>query len=217
MITVIEIISIIVLFAVFGFSHSLLASKVTKEFIRKRFGNKIAFYRLGYNIVSILVFLLVWEFVPHPDIVVYDFPYPYDIIIFILQTLSLFGIIWAVSVVELGEFIGIAQIQRYYLGIYNEKELDEKSTFHIRGAYRISRHPIYFFFILFLGFRPTMDLFYITAYFCFVVYFYLGSVYEEKKLLEKFGEKYALYQQIVPRIIPYKLFGNKKLEKLNEF
>ena len=212
-----DVISIVFLFFIFGLIHTILASKTLKEYFQKKHGSKIAFYRLGYNLISIVLFLFIWDLSPHPDYVLYDFPYPYDIVIFVLQTFSLIGIIWAASVVELNEFIGIAQIQRYFLGIYNEKELDEKSTFHVRGAYRLSRHPIYFFFILFLGLRSTMDLFYITTYFCFVGYFYLGSIFEEKKLLEKYGSKYALYQQIVSRIIPYKLFGNKKLEKLNEF
>jgi protein-S-isoprenylcysteine O-methyltransferase Ste14 len=33
-------------------------------------------------------------------------------------------------------------------------------------------------------------------------YFYLGSIPEERKLLQEFGADYARYQQTVPRLIP---------------
>jgi protein-S-isoprenylcysteine O-methyltransferase Ste14 len=51
-----------------------------------------------------------------------------------------------------------------------------------------------------------MDLFYLTFFACIVVYFYIGSYYEEKKLTEHFGEIYPEYKKSVPRIFPFKLF-----------
>ena len=34
-------------------------------------------------------------------------------------------------------------------------------------------------------------------------YFYLGSIPEEQKLVEEFGDAYRRYQQLVPRLIPW--------------
>jgi protein-S-isoprenylcysteine O-methyltransferase Ste14 len=39
----------------------------------------------------------------------------------------------------------------------------------------------------------------------FVVYFYIGSVYEERKLIKIFGNDYLEYQKMVSRIFPVKL------------
>jgi methanethiol S-methyltransferase len=68
------------------------------------------------------------------------------------------------------------------------------------------RHPIYFFSIAFLLFRPVMDLFYLTFFICVVIYFYVGAYFEEKKLVNYFGDVYVNYKKLVPGIIPYKLF-----------
>ena len=90
-------------------------------------------------------------------------------------------------------------------GGYNVSDLDEKQTFKISGAFKFVRHPIYLFSILFLGFRPTMTVFYITMYLCIIAYCYIGSIYEERKLIEMFGDEYKEYQKRVPRIFPVKI------------
>ena len=33
-------------------------------------------------------------------------------------------------------------------------------------------------------------------------YFYIGSIPEEQKLIEEFGDAYRRYQDVVPRLIP---------------
>ena len=83
---------------------------------------------------------------------------------------------------------------------------DESSTLRIEGPYEYSRHPVYFFSIMFLVMRPVMTLTYFIIVVIFVVYFYIGSVFEEKRLIEKYGEAYTRYQKFVPRIIPIKIF-----------
>jgi protein-S-isoprenylcysteine O-methyltransferase Ste14 len=79
-------------------------------------------------------------------------------------------------------------------------------TLKIEGPYKYMRHPVYFFSILFLIFRPYMDLTYLTLVICLIAYFYIGSYYEEKKLIEVFGDEYKVYQKNVPRIFPLKPF-----------
>ena len=52
-----------------------------------------------------------------------------------------------------------------------------------------------------------MDLFYLVMFISITLYFYIGSFYEEKKLVEKYGVEYKEYQKKVPRIFPIKLGG----------
>lgn len=205
MILVLDVIIIVILFAIFGYIHSLVASEKVKIQFKKIFGELIAFYRILYNVFAILSFYLIYELSPKPHVIIYDLQNPFDLIILIPQFLSLAGIIWVFKYICFREFLGLDQIKRFIEKRYIT-ELDEEFTLRIEGPYRYSRHPIYFFSITFLLFRPTMDLFYLTFFLCIVAYFYIGSYYEEKKLVRQFGQVYENYRKEVPRIIPLKLF-----------
>jgi protein-S-isoprenylcysteine O-methyltransferase Ste14 len=200
-----DVLIILLLFTLFGFVHSLFASNKIKILFKKHFNGLIAFYRLSYNLVALISLYFIYEFSPKPDIIIYDLPYPYDFIVLIPQILSLAGLFWAFRYICFKEFIGLSQVKRFIDKNYNT-ELDEELTLHFNGPYRFSRHPVYFFSIMLLLFRPTMDLFYLTFFCCIVVYFYIGSYYEEKKLVEHFGEVYLQYKKSVPKIFPAKIF-----------
>lgn len=202
---VVDVLTILFLFAIFGYTHSLLASVKVKTWFKKMFGDLIAFYRLLYNFLALLSLYMIYEVSPKPHIIIYDLPNPYDLIILIPQFLSLVGVIWAFNYICFREFLGLNQIKRFLEKRYTT-ELDEEFTLRIKGPYRFSRHPVYFFSITFLMFRPVMDLFYLTFFICIVVYFYIGSYFEEKKLVKLFGEVYEKYKKEVPGIIPIKLF-----------
>lgn len=199
-----EVISIIILFTLFAYSHTWLASRKIKEVLTEKLGDKIAFYRLFYNISSVLFFMAFYVLSPKPDVTIYDLRFPFDIITFALQVLSLAGLYWASRGTDWKEFAGISQINRYMKSSYNVNNLDEKHTLKISGAFKYVSHPIYLFSILFLGLRPTMNVFYLTMYLCVIAYFYIGSIYEERKLVEMFGDEYKEYQNKVPRILPLK-------------
>lgn len=202
-----SVLGIICLFVVFGFTHSLLASLKVKKKLADWLGSKIAFYRIFYNIFSIISLAVIYELSPHPDLIIYDLPNPLDLIILIPQLISLTGAIWSFRYFSTKEFLGIAQVRRYLNNNYHRDDLDEQMSFRVEGPYRYCRHPVYFYSILFLISRPVADLFYITFLICVIMYFGIGSIYEEKKLVEIFGSDYSEYQQIVPALVPYKLFS----------
>jgi len=193
---------IVFLFFLFSSSHSLLAAFDVKKKIAERVGNKIAFYRLFYNISSVLIFVAVYYLSPKPNVIIYDLQFPYDLIIFAIQFLGVIGLFWAGSYINFKEFLGITQIKRYLSGTYNPGDIDEYHQLVVNGPFKISRHPIYFFSIIILGFRPTMDFFYLIFFICMLVYFYIGSVYEEKSLQKRYGDLYSEYKKNVPRLIP---------------
>jgi methanethiol S-methyltransferase len=197
---------IVILLSVFCISHSILASNKIKRLIQNRFGKLIAYYRIGYNIISVISFIIIYHLLPTINITLYDLPSPYDLIILFFQLLSLIGFIWSTRYFSSGEFIGWAQIRRLRKGNYNSNDLDKSLALRIEGLYKYSRHPIYFFSIVFLVMRTVVSLSYFIIVVIFVAYFYIGSVFEEKRLIEKFGEAYINYQKSVPRIIPIKIF-----------
>ncbi|MBK7632496.1 MAG: isoprenylcysteine carboxylmethyltransferase family protein [Ignavibacteriales bacterium] len=200
-----DVLTLILLFALYGFIHSILASNRVKLFIKKIFGKLIAFYRLLFNVLGVVGLYLIWDLAPHPPLQIYKLPPPYDYLVLIPQLISLIGMFWCFKYVCFKEFIGLNQVDRYLKNVYSDNELDENYTMRIAGPYKYSRHPIYFFSIIFLLFRAEMDLFYLTMFISFTAYFYIGSYYEEKKMVSLFGEEYTDYQKKVPKIFPVKL------------
>ena len=198
---IIDVLIIFLLFTVYALIHSVLASHRVKETFKKNFGNLIALYRLGYNLFAIVSLYLIYELSPKPHVIIYDLPKPIDVLILIPQFIALIGILWSFKYICIKELLGINQIKRYMQRNYSS-DLDEDLTLTIGGPYKYSRHPIYFFSIMFLLFRPTMDLFYLTFFLLIVAYFYIGAYYEEKKLVRSFGDIYRRYQKSVPQIFP---------------
>lgn len=212
MIIIADVLIIFLLFfGLFGISHTLFASDKIKKRIIEKAGTKIAFYRLFFNLISVLIFITIYEISPKPKSIIYDLKYPFDIIIFISQIFAGIGLLWSSYYVDWKEFIGVSQIIRYLKGTYNIEEMDERSTLIIKGPFKFIRHPVYFFSILFLGLRPTMNLFYLSMYLSLIIYFIIGSYYEERKLVNKFGDIYLEYQKNVP-VIPF-IKGFKHYEK----
>ena len=201
---VIDVIVLVLLFSLYGFIHSILASQRVKLLFKKTFGKLIAFYRLIFNVLGVVGLYLIWDLAPHPSIKIYKLPPPYDYLVLIPQLIALAGIIWCAKYICVREFLGLNQIDRYLRNEYSDNELDENYTLRIEGPYKYSRHPIYFFSIIILMFRAEMDLFYLTMFISFTAYFYFGSYYEEKKMVRLFGDDYTNYQQKVPRIFPIK-------------
>jgi protein-S-isoprenylcysteine O-methyltransferase Ste14 len=186
-------------FILFALLHTFLASFKVKSILAKRIGSAMAFYRLAYNIIFLWLFWYLYENLPRPDAELFDLKYPWDIIILIPQFLSLAGIIWTFRYFSPGEFLGISQIKRWKDG----DVFDEKLTLKIEGPYKVVRHPLYLFTIIFLILRPTMDMFYLVFLIFLIAYFYIGSFYEERKLVSAFGDRYREYQESVPRLFPH--------------
>lgn len=201
-----DLATLVLLFALYGYVHSILASNRIKIFLKKTFGKLIAFYRLLFNVFALAGLYFIWDLAPHPLLQIYKLPPPFDYLVLIPQLISLIGMMWCFKYVCFKEFIGLNQIERYLKNEYSDNDLDENYTLRIEGPYKYSRHPIYFFSIIFLLFRAEMDLFYLTMFISFTAYFYIGSHYEEKKMVSLFGDDYRNYQQKVPKIFPLKLF-----------
>jgi protein-S-isoprenylcysteine O-methyltransferase Ste14 len=76
------------------------------------------------------------------------------------------------------------------------------SSFTNTGWYSVVRHPLYLFSILFMALNPVMTYQWLMLTIMSIVYFIIGSLIEERRLAEEFGEVYRHYQQRVPFIIP---------------
>ena len=79
---------------------------------------------------------------------------------------------------------------------------DQHERLVTSGPYRWVRHPLYSTTIVVMWLWPAMTVNLAAFFAASTAYFYLGSIPEEQKLVEEFGEAYRRYQQAVPRLIP---------------
>ncbi len=191
-----SILGVTLFFVVYAVVHSWLASLPVKRRARQMFGPaSCRWYRLFYNIFAVITLLpLLVLLVVLPDTTLYVVPSPWRWLMLGGQLLAVIGLGIAFLQSDPFHFAGIAQL-------FAESPR-ENSPLIVTGFYKWVRHPLYFFSLLFIWLTPLMTLNLFVTYLLFTIYFYWGSIYEEKRLVAEFGEIYQTYQQRVPRLIP---------------
>lgn len=185
--------------AIYGLVHTVMASLPFKDMVYTLFGKAgERYYRLFFNVFSTITLLPILA-LPYalPDEVLYTVPEPWTYLTIALQLLSL--LLLTYSVVQTGafQFAGFSQA----LGLKTEDDLNTA------GLYRFVRHPLYTFSMLFLWLAPTMTRNQAILYFSFTLYFIIGAVFEERKLVKIFGDDYRRYQAATPMLVPFLKWG----------
>ena len=183
-------------FVIYGVVHSWLAGTSTKNWIRKTFGpSSDHWYRLAYNIfagITLLPMLVLMAVLPGK--LLYVVPTPWAWLMVAGQMLALLAA--AITVIQTGafHFLGLSQLV--------DPQPAQTTELNLRGFYTRVRHPLYTFSLLFLWLTPAMTTNSLIAYILFTLYFYFGSIYEERRMVAEYGQVYADYCKTVPRIIP---------------
>lgn len=180
--------------------HSFLISiRFTNTLIRilKEY---YAFYRLFYVLLSFVLLVLVINYSSQIDNeIIITYAAPWSIIRYALMYGSLLMFFWAFFFdYDSLSFFGIRQIMQFGKKepINSSKELKKK------GLLGITRHPMYLALIIYLlsqNFRMA-DIVVNTV---LIIYVFIGTKLEEKKLVLEFGDTYVKYQQEVPMLIPF--------------
>lgn len=190
-------------FFIFCAVHSLLASHKLKSVLFEKLPALKAWYRLCYNCISV-VFLVVWYLSLPADQPLY---WVSGFLFFVmLFTQFIFFILFISSILSQDgfTFIGLKQIRDKLLYDSQPDYLDEpeKGKLIRSGFYRYIRHPMYTFAILMLISSPIMTANLLYATIIFGIYFWIGSWFEERNLIKRFGDEYRIYQREVPKFIP---------------
>ena len=198
-----ETLNVIAALLVYGVFHSLTAALHVKAVFVSLMGQRVylGFYRLFYNTVSGITLLPVLALVaaePGPDIwVLDDAP---EIAFRVIQLIGVLGGMISLLQIDAMRFVGLRQAAAYLNG--DPLPLpDEPLT--LTGLYAMVRHPLYLFSLIFVWFEPQMS----AAWFGFcigaTVYFLLGSLWEEQKMVRAFGQTYLDYRRRVAWMIPF--------------
>jgi protein-S-isoprenylcysteine O-methyltransferase Ste14 len=101
---------------------------------------------------------------------------------------------------DLKEFVGLRQWERQRKG---EEEAQGRNERLFTGkGYGLVRHPLYLGCSLLLAFHPVQTRSSAATAAAVIAYFYIGTFFEERRLVRKFGEEYREYQHRVPRFLP---------------
>lgn len=72
----------------------------------------------------------------------------------------------------------------------------------VKGLYCYVRHPLYTAGMIFIWFVPVMSWNALALNIGLSLYFIIGALVEERKLVQTHGESYLDYQRQVPMLIP---------------
>jgi len=184
---------------IWGIVHSLLATHFAKDTYRIKYGN-MDFYRLAYNLFAAISFLpILYWMAALPNQVFYQISAPWSYLMLGGQLFSALMLGLAFMQTDALSFVGLRQL-------FEKEEADVLVT---RGLYRLVRHPLYTFGLLFIWLSPTVTQNSITVYAGATIYTLVGAYFEERKLLRDYGEAYAEYQRNTPMLIPGFILGRK--------
>jgi len=198
-----EVVLIWAALLVFGLSHTVLASPAVKASVARRLGARVAeaVYRLIFNAIALVAvapaLYLAWTL---PDVELYRFPSPFDVLALAIQGLALMGLAYSVYQMDWTFFVGLRQL----IGPPAQTTLDSTSTAQLvtTGLHRYVRHPLYTTSLILLYLVSPMTLNRLALVVGVHVYFFIGSIFEERKLVREFGDAYRDYQRRVPRLLP---------------
>lgn len=197
------------LLALFAVLHSWLAGSGIKAAVRQRIGEQAyeAYYRLGYNIWSIVTLLpVVIALLLNPGRVIWQTEGFVSMLFLVVQALGLVGMLISLMQIDLLRFGGLRQVLAYWNG--QRLPLPDEPL-QVNGVYRLVRHPLYLFSLMIIWPLNIMTEGFLAFAIGSTIYFIFGSLLEERRLLEAYGETYRLYQQQTPWLIPLPRFNNK--------
>jgi protein-S-isoprenylcysteine O-methyltransferase Ste14 len=146
-------------------------------------------------------------------VVLYLFWQPIGGIIWSVQTetardgligLYLFGwllLLYATFLIDHFDLFGVKQVLR---------QLGEKPyvppQFHTPGLYKLVRHPLYIGWLIIFWSCPVMTVAHLVFAAMTTVYILIAIQFEERDLVDAFGEKYLIYRRrtgmLVPKLLP---------------
>jgi len=179
---------------VFAMLHSFLALPSIKARIMRFTGLNQSAYRLGYNIISLLVFGWVMMADRHSS-VLYEISGATRYIFYSIQAALLVALVSCLVNTGIISFLGLDAL----MGKTGDRVPQPLAT---QGWYRIVRHPLYLLSILFMFMNPVMTVRWLLLSCMATLYFIIGALIEEKRLLKEYGEAYNRYREQVPFIVP---------------
>jgi hypothetical protein len=199
--------------AVFGLVHSALASQGAKRTAATVFGerNRNGLYRMFFIGQSFVAFGLLAAYIRRqPSRELYRIDGPWRAAVYMVQAGALGYTTAAAYQVGISRISGIESLRCWLAGepVPPEPEaqgpaLDEDGRRRPLGPFALSRHPLNFAPIVIFWTWPRMTTNMLAFNVVATCYLVLGSIHEEARLREEYGDEYVAYQRSgVPFYLP---------------
>jgi methanethiol S-methyltransferase len=192
---------IILAAAGYGIVHSILAANSFKARVARWVGQSAyqRFYRLFFVFMAVVTLLPVLSLTAQqPDRVIYTIPTPWVYLTVPMQVLALVALAYGVLQTGGAAFLGFQQ----FLDFNSQRSQPKPEKLVTNGLFRWVRHPLYTFSFIFIWLTPVMSWNLLGLNIALSAYMLVGSIFEERKLAEQFGQEYENYREKTPRIVP---------------
>jgi protein-S-isoprenylcysteine O-methyltransferase Ste14 len=179
----------------------VLHSGMVRRSVRERLSAVVPRHVYGavYSIVSgfaLIVVIVLWQ-PTQAVIVIIENPFrPILRGCFVAAVLSF---VWGVRALRHFDGFGVRPIRARLRG-----EPVRELPLSIRGPYRLVRHPLYTMVLVMIWSSPDVTLDRMLFNVTWTVWIVLGTILEERDLIEQFGQDYLRYRETVPMLIPWR-------------
>ena len=182
---------------IYGIIHSAFASLPVKNWMASQFGlGNPKLYRLFYVIQSTFFTIIYLALVLIlPDRIIYIVNSPWLLVFLLIELGAAFCAYISLKETGVFSFLGLEFL-------FSRESSPQTQSLNTGGFYRYVRHPVYFFSLIFIWLLPIMSWNILAFNIGATAYLIIGSHYEERKLVQEFGQEYLDYQKQVPAFWP---------------
>ena len=187
------------LLAIFAVQHSVMARPWFKRMWTRVIPKEAE--RSTYVLISsVALILLFWLWQPIGG-VVWNVEQPaLRMVLYGLFALGFAIVLLSTFLINHFDLFGLRQVYLYLRG----KEY-KQLRFGTPLLYRHVRHPLYLGWLLAFWATPTMTIAHLVFAIATTVYIFMAIQFEEKDLLDTFGDDYRRYRENVPMIVPVRI------------
>lgn len=184
------------LLCIFAIPHSVMARQGFKRWWTRIVPQPIE--RSTYVLISgLLLILLFWKWEPMGGKIWNIENQTASLFLYILFFLGWFITFISTFITDHFDLFGLRQVSLYYNG--NEYT---PLKFKAPSLYKIVRHPLYLGFIIAFWSTPTMTAAHLLFAIATTVYILIAIRFEERDLINLYGDRYRAYKKKVSMIIP---------------
>jgi methanethiol S-methyltransferase len=185
------------LLILFGLQHSVMARQGFKKWVKNHIpesAERSTYILLTSVILGTVCFL--WQ--PMPQ-VIYDLSgTTAEPVLYSLYGFGWFICLFSTFLIDHFDLFGLKQAWYNWKG-----RNDFQYRFKTPLFYKLVRHPIYTGWLMVHWFTPVLTIGHFLFASVITGYIYIALIYEEKDLIDQFGETYHQYIQSTPKLIPF--------------